>query len=74
MALEKTITITSSPYTDDYQDGNSPPWIYSETGFISWVDEVFFENYKKSEDHPFPSLDEAVEHLRAMGYIVEISE
>jgi len=71
--MDRTITITSSPYQEDYQNGNAPPWIYAEMGFINWVDEIFLEGYKQSDDDfPFPTLDEAIEHIIAMGYTAKV--
>ena len=72
--LNRTITITSSPFAEDYQNGNAPPWIYSETGFIVWVDEVFLQGFKHEADYPHPDLDEAIEHLTALGYGVVIDQ
>jgi len=71
--MNRTVTITSSPHTKDYQNGNAPPWIYSEMGFIVWVDEAFLQSFEQEEeDYPHPTLDEAAEHLSTMGYVVKI--
>ena len=49
----------------------SLPWEYTENSFIRWVDEVFLEGYKKGEDAPFPSPEEALNGVREAGYTVE---
>lgn len=62
--------ITFSPDAGD--EDESLPWDYEEAALIGWVDEVFLEGYKKSEDAPFPSLDECLEILEGAGYEFEL--
>ena len=62
-------TITYSPCSDD-----EVPFSYEAVDLVSWVDEVFLEGYKKTEDVPFPTLDECLNILEGNGYIVEQHE
>ncbi len=62
--------VTASPFSED----GDFPWDYEEDGFISWVDEVFFEGYKQRNDAPFPSASECLDKLRGLGYTVEVVE
>ena len=59
--------IVSSPYEED----GDLPWDYQEDAFVSWVDEVFMEGYKKASDAPFPSPQECLDLLTTAGYHVE---
>lgn len=60
--------VNGSPWNEDTEF----PWQYTEFNLIAWVDEVFLENYKKGDDHPFPTLEEALDLLEANGYEVEV--
>lgn len=66
----KQITVVSSPFDEDKQDDNPPPWTYDEEGFCSWVHEVFLEGYKN--EAPFPSVEEAVALLTERGFKIEV--
>jgi len=63
-----TYRVASSPYEED----GDLPWDYQEDAFVSWVDEVFMEGYKKDENASFPSPQECVDLLTAAGYHVEV--
>ena len=69
--MSKVYRISYSPHPSDDED---LPWEYQEDAFVTWVDEVFFEGYKKKKDAPFRSADECVSHLNDLGYCVEILE
>lgn len=68
--ITPTYRVTESPFAADYEDDNPPPWDYDEDGFISWVEEVFFEFYKRAA--VTLTAEEYIERLRLLGYKVEV--
>jgi len=64
------IRVAKSPYSEDYEDDNPPPWDYAEEGFVRWVDEVFLEGFKDIDPEIDLSVEEAIEILELEGYEV----
>ena len=64
--------VIGTPQVEDPSSKASLPWEYTENSFIRWVDEVFLEGYKKGENAPFPSPEEALNVVREAGYTVEV--
>ena len=64
------ITITKSPFEEDYEnEEDAPPWSHEEDGFCNWVWEVLLE----CEEGAVLTLDEAVEVARDWGFSVEVT-
>jgi hypothetical protein len=69
----KRITVTKSPFFCDYdlEPEACPPWTYLEDAFLDWAWEVFQE---ARQDAPHWTLEAAVEHIRGLGYELEVVE
>jgi len=65
--MSKIIRIIGSPFKDD----TDFPWDYKPNDFCNWVWNVFLEGYKH-DDIECPTLNEAIGHLRSMGFTVII--
>ena len=67
-----SVTVTSSPFPIDSQDGNTPPpWTYVADAFRSWVWEVLLDMGKAGE---YPStLAEAIGIAQHAGYTIKVS-
>ena len=62
------VRVTSCPNPE--LEAYPTPWLYTYDSFISWVDEVFLEGYKRN--NPMPTINEAINLVVANGYTVEI--
>lgn len=69
--MRKIVTVTKSPFPQDYEDDNEPPpWSYDGCNFCGWVYDVLLDLGKAGR---FPrNVAEAVEVAEGAGYEITV--
>jgi len=64
----RTVMVTSSPFLQDQEGDEPPPWMYEADWFCHWVWETLMDDRRR----PVPGLDEALEFARGLGFTVVV--